>query len=260
MCDLHVKHKSVLSVNEYNCLCQANKQAENNANYAFNESHSKDNRDILHIFPHCTWESQSKELHNVVLRVMSSASWNFCFFFSFKINERKKKTYAKMHQHKSEVICILAKASHPLSSELTQPHSKFSLRLIPSRCNEKRFKQLFVSTAIQMYSASCHSDCSLSQPTNRALHPGQLLLSLSIALDCFSLLLLSALPCLVHIHRTCLVSDLQGLLHISLHIRMSKNIPFFHEVTMCTSCFYSWYLTARSIHNNRWIWTYTAQC
>lgn len=49
-----------------------------------------------------------------------------------------------------------------LFSELTQPHSNFSLRLIPSRCTEKRFKHLFVSTAIQMYSASCHSGSSLS--------------------------------------------------------------------------------------------------
>lgn len=85
----------------------------------------------------------------------------------------------------TELIFILDKASHPLSSELTQPHSNFSLRLIPSRCTKKRFKHLFMSTAIQMYSASCHSGCKLSRPTSGALQPRCLLLSLSIAPDCF---------------------------------------------------------------------------
>lgn len=80
-----------------------------------------------------------------------------------------------------------------LSIELTQPHSNFSLRLIPSRCTEKRFKLLFVSTAIQMYSASCHSGFSLSQPSSRALQPRCLTLSPSVSPDCFSLLLWSAL-------------------------------------------------------------------
>lgn len=57
----------------------------------------------------------------------------------------------------------LDKASHPFSSELTQPHSKYSLRLISSRCAEKRFERLFVSTAIQMHGAPCNSGFSLSQ-------------------------------------------------------------------------------------------------
>lgn len=58
-----------------------------------------------------------------------------------------------------KLIFILDNASHPLSGELTQPNSNF----IPSRCAMKHYKHLLVSTAIQMYSASCHSGCSLCQ-------------------------------------------------------------------------------------------------
>lgn len=104
-----------------------------------------------------------------------------------KLVRKSKNVCCKIHQQDTGLVFILDKAFHPLSKELLQPHGNFSLRLIPSRCSKKCFEHLFASTAIQLYSTSCHSSCSLSLPTSRALQPRRLLLSPSIALDCFSL-------------------------------------------------------------------------
>lgn len=94
MCDSHVKHKSVLSVNAYNCMCQPNEMVENNADHALIEGHKEANHNILHIFPQCTWESQSKVWHNAALCLK-------LLLFSFKKNERKKKTYGAKYINKN---------------------------------------------------------------------------------------------------------------------------------------------------------------
>ncbi len=121
---------------------------------------------------------------------MLNVSNNYCY-----LKKMSKKGHHIIHQQETELVFILDKASHPLFSELTQPHSNFSPQLIPSKCTKKRFKHLFVLTAIQMYSASCHTGCSLSQSTSRVLQPRCFLSSLSVALGCFSMLLLSASVC-----------------------------------------------------------------
>lgn len=133
---------------------------------------------------------KAKGQHDTMLR--SAWCWlcpgNYCY-----IKKRKrKKTRVQNTSTGNWTNAHFGQSLRP-SSELTQSHSNFSPRLIPLRCSEKRFKHLLASTAIQMYSASCHSGSSLSQPTSRVLQPRRLLPSPSIAPHCFSLLLWSAL-------------------------------------------------------------------
>lgn len=130
--------------------------------------------------------------------ITSPCAGNDCFCHVEK--QRKKKTYGEKYINKNlkgssfwtkpptlspvswrSPILNLACSSSPRGAPRSAS-STYSCRL-PSRCT------------------SCHSGCCLSQPTSRALHPRQLFLSPSIALDCFSLLLWSAL--LLYIHPTC---------------------------------------------------------
>lgn len=120
---------------------------------------------------------------------------------------KKEKMYATKYISRKLSWSSLWTKPATLSSELPQPHSNFSLQLIPSRCSKKRFEHLFVSTAIQMYSASCHSGCSVSLPTRASTQA----LTLTVS-DCFSLLL--HLPCSLNPPYPT-SSDLQSPVHIS---------------------------------------------
>lgn len=197
----------------------------------YTEQHINAWLQIFTHFPQCTWQRGAPSVMSV------------CFLLH---NQKKKKKSVLQNTSTDKLILHFGRALPPSLRWADAAPQQFQpwAHPPPSRCTEERFKHLFVSTAIQMYSAPCHIGCSLRQPTSRALQPRCLLLSLSIAPDRFSLLLWSAL-CISNIHPnptpalTCGGPSCISPSHICVRAKMFLFLSW--AVTMCTSCFHAWF-------------------